>query len=167
MKQTPVKEWLQKQPGWLFSLYAIMAAFSTYACMYVYRRAYTAAGFEGLEFLGMELKTVLIISQVLGYTISKFLGIKIISEMTRDKRGISIIILILIAHASLLLFWLVPLPYSIIFFISEWFAPGYDLGPGFQLPGRAKKHRAVRCGVECEFYSIVRNCSQHRFLCNA
>ncbi len=124
MKQTQVKEWLQNQPGWLFSLYAIMAAFSTYACMYVYRRAYTAAGFEGLEFLGMELKTVLIISQVFGYTLSKFLGIKVISEMTRDKRGISIIVLILIAHASLLMFWLVPLPYSIIFL----FLNGLPLG---------------------------------------
>lgn len=124
MRGASVKMWLQKQPGWLFSLYAIMAAFSTYACMYVYRRAYTAAGFEGLEFLGMELKTVLIISQVFGYTISKFLGIKIISEMTHDKRGISILALILIAHASLLLFWLVPLPYSIIFL----FLNGLPLG---------------------------------------
>lgn len=92
--------------------------------MYVYRRAYTAAGFEGYEFMGMELKTALIISQVLGYMLSKFLGIKFVSEMTPDKRAWAIITLIFSAHFSLLLFWQVPQPFSIIFL----FLNGLPLG---------------------------------------
>ena len=39
--------------------------------MYAYRRAFTAAGFEGYDIWGIELKTALIVSQVLGYTLSK------------------------------------------------------------------------------------------------
>lgn len=124
MKQTAVKKWLQNQPGWLFSAYAILAAFSTYACMYVYRRAYTAAGFEGFEVFGVELKTALIISQVFGYTISKFLGIKVISEMDPANRGRAILVLIGIAHASLFLFWQVPQPWSVLFL----FLNGLPLG---------------------------------------
>lgn len=124
MKSDRVTAWLSKQPGWVFSLFAIFAAFNAYACMYVYRRAYTAAGFEGYEFMGMELKTALIIAQVLGYMLSKFIGIKFVSEMTTDKRAASIITLILIAHSSLFLFWQVPQPYSIIFL----FLNGLPLG---------------------------------------
>lgn len=124
MKETVIKKWLKEQPAWLFSLYAMIAAFSTYACMYVYRRAYTAAGFEGVEFMGLELKTVLIISQVLGYMLSKFIGIKVVSEMTPEKRAKTIIWLILSAHFSLFLFWQIPLPYSILFL----FLNGLPLG---------------------------------------
>lgn len=124
MKESRVTNWLRNQPGWVFSLYAITAAFSAYACMYVYRRAYTAAGFEGFEFFGMELKTLLIISQVLGYMLSKFIGIKIVSEMTPERRARSIIWLILTAHFSLFLFWQIPLPYSILFL----FLNGLPLG---------------------------------------
>ena len=124
MREKPVQKWLKRQHSALFSLYAIAAAFSTYACMYVYRRAYTAAGYEGYEIFGIELKTALIISQVFGYMLSKFIGIKVVSEMTTDRRSRSIVLLILTAHTSLLLFWLVPLPFSIIFL----FLNGIPLG---------------------------------------
>ncbi|TVQ66398.1 MAG: hypothetical protein EA360_06060 [Balneolaceae bacterium] len=124
MTESRVSVWLKKQPGWVFSLYAITAAFSAYACMYVYRRTYTAAGFEGFEFFGMELKTLLIISQVLGYMLSKFIGIKVVSEMTPERRARTIIRLILAAHFSLFLFWQIPLPYSILFL----FLNGLPLG---------------------------------------
>ncbi|NBB76011.1 MAG: hypothetical protein GVY02_01410 [Bacteroidetes bacterium] len=124
MRETSVQKWLKRQHSALFSLYAIAAAFSTYACMYVYRRSYTAAGYEGYDIYGIELKTALIISQVIGYMLSKFIGIKVVSEMATNRRSRSIVILILTAHTSLLLFWLVPLPYSILFL----FLNGLPLG---------------------------------------
>lgn len=124
LKSRALERWLRDQPGWVFSLYAILAAFSTYACMYAFRKTYTAAGFEGIEFWGLELKTLLIISQILGYTLSKFLGIKIVSEMTPDRRAWSILGFILFSHAALLFFWLIPPPYSILFL----FLNGLPLG---------------------------------------
>jgi len=62
----------------------------------------------------MDYKALLIISQVIGYALSKFIGIKVISEMGRSSRAISIIILTGIAEVALILFSIVPQPYSMI-----------------------------------------------------
>ena len=119
-----VTNWLEHQPKWVFSLFAILTAFSTYACMYAFRKAYLAAGFSGYAYWGMELKTLLIIFQIIGYTLSKFLGIKFVSEMTANWRAWSILGLILFSQAALFCFWALPLPYSIFFL----FLNGLPLG---------------------------------------
>ncbi len=49
-------------------------------------------------------KTLFVIAQVLGYTISKFLGIKIISELRPERRAVAILLLIAIAEVALLMF---------------------------------------------------------------
>ena len=67
---------------------------------------------------------MLIIAQLLGYTISKFLGIKIVAEMKSRSRGLSILLLVGIAAISLLLFALTPAPYNIVFM----FLNGVPLG---------------------------------------
>ncbi len=108
---------LAKANGFIFSAYAITAAFCTYFCMYAFRKPFAAATFDGelaLPFVAapLALKTVYIISQVLGYCCSKFLGIKVISEMTAEKRAISILGVIAVAWGSLLLFAVVPAPYN-------------------------------------------------------
>ena len=108
---------LAKANGFIFSVYAITAAFCTYFCMYAFRKPFAAGTFEGdlaLPFVAapLALKTVYIISQVLGYCCSKFLGIKVISEMTAEKRAISILGVIGVAWGSLLLFAVVPAPYN-------------------------------------------------------
>lgn len=108
---------LAKANGFIFSVYAITAAFCTYFCMYAFRKPFAAGTFDGelaLPFVAapLALKTVYIISQVLGYCCSKFLGIKVISEMTAEKRAISILGVIAVAWGSLLLFAVVPAPYN-------------------------------------------------------
>lgn len=110
-------------PGW-HCLYATIAAFCTYSCMYAVRKPFTVALFEDLSLLGIDYKIWLIGAQVLGYTISKFLGIKIVSEMRAENRAKYIASLIFIAQLSLLLFWIVPSPYNIIFL----FINGLPLG---------------------------------------
>jgi len=56
-------------PVTLFTVMAIMAAFSTYFCMYAFRKPFSAASYEGLQFLNtsFDLKTVLVTSQIIGY----------------------------------------------------------------------------------------------------
>ena len=108
---------LAKANGLVFSVYAITAAFCTYFCMYAFRKPFAAGTFEGELTVPMlatplALKTVYIISQVLGYCCSKFLGIKVISEMTAERRAVSILAVIAIAWTSLLLFAVVPAPYN-------------------------------------------------------
>lgn len=112
-----------------FSAYCIVAAFGTYFCMYAFRKPFTAGTFEDVVWLGLGYKTVLVASQVAGYTFSKFLGIKFVSEMPAPYRAVSILVLIAIAEAALLLFAITPPPYNFIWL----FVNGLPLGMVFGL----------------------------------
>ena len=107
--------WLAKTNGLVFSIYAIAAAFSTYFCMYAFRKPFAAGTFEAdawtLPLIANPIgfKTLLIISQVAGYCLSKFLGIKVISEMPAQKRALSILGVIGFAWGSLALFAVAPM----------------------------------------------------------
>lgn len=83
--------------------------------MYAFRKPFTAAMYEGMTLWGVDYKIILIISQVLGYMLSKFIGIKLVSEMTANKRILNILLLIGASWASLFLFAVVAHPYNFIF----------------------------------------------------
>jgi MFS family permease len=89
--------------------------------MYAFRKPFSAATYHVGD---IDYKVILVISQSLGYMISKFSGIKIISEMKERGRGIAILVLISIAALALLLFALTPYPYSAFFM----FINGLPLG---------------------------------------
>jgi hypothetical protein len=97
---------------WFGSLWAVTAAFGTYFCMYAFRKPFTAATYEDVFVAGVAFKTVLVTSQTLGYMLSKFIGIKVISEMPPERRAIGILALIAIAEVALVLFGLVPRPWN-------------------------------------------------------
>src|SRR5579872_4363915 len=78
---------LQRSPGWLFVLYLSLTSFTVYACMYGFRKPFTASSYEGLTVFGMSYKVVLVILQVLGYCTSKFIGIRFIAGMQPQKRA--------------------------------------------------------------------------------
>ncbi|MGN6438456.1 MAG: DUF5690 family protein [Agriterribacter sp.] len=107
-----------------FVVWCMIAAFGTYFCMYAFRKPFNAGTYEGLSLWGIHYKTVLIISQVFGYMLSKFIGIKVISELKSASRSKLIISLILFAEGALLLFGLVPHPYNFFFL----FLNGLPLG---------------------------------------
>ena len=92
--------------------------------MYGFRKPFTAASYNGIHFFGISYKVVLVIAQVLGYMLSKFYGIRFISQMQPSKRAGFIIKLIFTSWASLLLFALVPAPYNFVFM----FINGLPLG---------------------------------------
>jgi hypothetical protein len=85
------------------------AAFSTYFCMYAFRKPFTAATFEGEELFGTSLKATLVIAQLLGYMLSKFIGIRVIAEMRREYRGRAILGLIAAAELALIGLAVVPM----------------------------------------------------------
>jgi hypothetical protein len=111
------------------TLWAVAAAFGVYFCMYAFRKPFTAASFEGLQFGTLPYKTLLVAAQVLGYTISKFIGIKVIAEMPPARRAIALVCLVTFAELALLLFALVPSPYNVICL----FLNGLPLGMVFGL----------------------------------
>lgn len=115
--------------GTPFALWCMVAAFGAYFCMYGIRKPFTATSYEGMHAFGTDLKSVLVIVQVVGYMLSKFIGIKVIAEMPPQKRVHGILILTSVALACLLGFALVPVPYSVIFL----FGNGLMLGMVFGL----------------------------------
>jgi hypothetical protein len=100
--------WLRRASPAVFSSYAIFAAFTAYFCMYGFRKPFAAASFAGEGVLGMDLKTTLVLSQVIGYTLSKFLGVKVVTELAAERRAAMLVGLIAVAELALLAFGLLP-----------------------------------------------------------
>jgi len=139
--------------GTLFTGMAIMAAFSTYFCMYAFRKPFSAASYEGLMFLNtsFDLKTVLVISQIIGYALSKMIGIKVVSEVTRRSRFRMLVGMILAAQAALYAFAVLPpslkvmaiffngLPLGMVWGLVVWY-----------LEGR-KTSEMLLAGLSCSF----------------
>lgn len=91
-----------------------IAVFVTYVCMYAYRKPLSAATYNGLELWGYSYKVIIVITQVLGYLLSKFIGIKVIAELNPKNRIYMLLGLIGISLLSLFLFALTPFPYNFI-----------------------------------------------------
>jgi hypothetical protein len=126
-RDTPATLWSRRPL--LLSAWCLIAAFGTYFCMYAFRKPFTAATYTDTMLLGIDYKTVLVTAQVLGYTLSKFLGIKVIAEMQARWRAVTILGFIGVAHVALLLFGLTPPPFNWIWL----FLNGLPLGMVFGL----------------------------------
>jgi hypothetical protein len=118
-----VKKTLEKSEA-LLIIWCIMAAFGTYFCMYAFRKPFTTGLYENYQLWGMSYKSILIISQVFGYMLSKIIGIKVIAELKAKSRILLIIGLIAFAEIALLAFGYVPFPYNFSFL----FLNGLPLG---------------------------------------
>lgn len=113
-EENRITSWLSNRNKAVSTFFISLVAFLTYACMYGIRKPFTVAEFHGLTLWGMDYKALLIISQVIGYALSKFVGIKVISEMKRSSRAISIVLLTGAAECALILFSIVRPPFNII-----------------------------------------------------
>lgn len=98
----------------LFILWAGGAALLAYSLVYALRKPFTAAQFDGLTFFGMDYKVAVSIMQLLGYVLSKFLGIKFISELKPGGRLRFIVGAAALSEVSLVLFGLAPAPWNIV-----------------------------------------------------
>ncbi len=120
-----------------FIIWAIVASFGAYFCMYAFRKPFSAGLYEDLFLWGVGYKAILIISQVAGYTISKFAGIKVISELEPKNRIWLIITLIVLAEAALFFFGVAQHPYSFFFLFLNGLPLGMVYGVVFSfLEGR-------------------------------
>lgn len=98
----------------LFIFWAGGTALLSYSLVYALRKPYTAAAFAGYEVFDIDYKVVVTIVQIIGYIISKFIGIKLISELKQKDRLKFILLSVIVAEASLVLFGWFPAPYNII-----------------------------------------------------
>ena len=116
-----VGQWMGQR--WFLTMWCVLAAFGTYACMYGFRKPFTAASFGG-----PEAKAWLVVAQVVGYMFSKMLGIKVVSEMTPQRRGWVLLGLIAVAELALLAFALTPAPWGAVWMFCNGLALGMVFG---------------------------------------
>ncbi|PNB52649.1 hypothetical protein C1X77_27345, partial [Pseudomonas sp. GW531-E2] len=81
--------------------------------MYAFRKPFTAATFElvpGWHWV-LDYKIALIVAQVAGYALSKFIGIKVVSEIAPRHRAAAILALIGLSWLALVAFAIIPAPW--------------------------------------------------------
>jgi hypothetical protein len=127
--ETPSRTARAPLRGLSLSAWCLVAAFGAYFCMYGFRKPYTAASFAGEGLWGLGYKPVLVAAQVLGYTVSKFVGIKVVSEVEPHRRAMLLVALVAVAELALVGFAVTPAPYNLGFL----FLNGLPLGMVFGL----------------------------------
>jgi len=118
-----------------------------YATMYAFRKPFNAATYGEYTLWGFQLKSVLLTSQIIGYMLSKFIGIKVISELTNTSRKRLILYLILFAHAALLLFAIVPVPFKFVCLFLNGLPLGLVWGVLFSFVEGRKLTEALAAGI--------------------
>ncbi len=83
--------------------------------MYSFRKPFAAATFDHVPgwHLALDYKIALIIAQVVGYTMSKFIGVKVISEIKPQHRALAILGLIAVSWLALVAFAVIPAPWNL------------------------------------------------------
>ena len=151
--QSRLTVWLDSAPVPLFTIFAIATSFTTYFCMYAFRKPFSAAQYEGLSFLGttIDLKTAFVISQLLGYALSKVIGIRVCSEFSRGKRALGLVVMIGLAELALLLFAVLPYQFKVIAIFFNGLPLGMVWGlVVWYLEGR-RTSEMLLAGLSCAF----------------
>ena len=104
-----LERWLERRSDASITAFAIAAAFTAYFCMYAFRKPFAAAPYEGdLAGTGVALKTSYVVAQLVGYTLSKFLGTKFNAELEAHSRRGALLGLVGFSWISLWLLALLP-----------------------------------------------------------
>jgi hypothetical protein len=114
MRNNRITHFLATRHQAALTLWAMVAAFSAYGCMYAFRRPISVAKFADMQAWGLDYKTTVTLAQLIGYTISKFLGIRFVSEALPSQRIAAISVLIGVSELALLAFAIAPLPWNVL-----------------------------------------------------
>ncbi|MBC7947262.1 MAG: hypothetical protein H7Y42_05235 [Chitinophagaceae bacterium] len=116
---------------------AALVAFLAYSSVYAFRKPFTMATHNGAGYFGVSYQSLLIIAQVVGYMLSKFFGIKMISELKSKGRFKAGLLLTGCAWLSLFFLAIVPPPFGLICLFVNGFMLGFMWGIIFSyLEGR-------------------------------
>jgi MFS family permease len=126
MPSTALRNALRRAHSAVFTVVAGAAGFFAYFAMYAFRKPFTAATFEGVPgwHFALDYKIALVLAQVAGYALSKFIGVKVISEIEPRHRVAAILGLIGLAWLALIAFAFVPAPWN----VAALFINGLPLG---------------------------------------
>ena len=95
MGQT-LRERLDRANPLVFTVVAGLAGFCCYFSMYAFRKPFSAATFDAVAgwTFTLDYKIALVLAQVAGYALSKFIGIKVISELSPARRDGAILLFV-------------------------------------------------------------------------
>lgn len=131
------RKWISERNSAFQTIYAAVAAFSLYTCVYAFRKTFSAATFDDLTYIGIDYKVWLVMFQVVGYACSKFIGMRVIAELKPHARTGGILLMVSIAGLSWFGFGIVPPPYNMVFLLTNGLPLGLVWGMVFQyLEGR-------------------------------
>lgn len=122
--KSKITHWLETTNGFGFTVYVSVCSFCLYTCIFALRKTFGVATYENLSVWGADFKVWMVIFQVLGYMLSKFIGIKVVSELAAASRARGILIMVSVASLAWLFFAITPTPYNLIFL----FLNGLPLG---------------------------------------
>ena len=135
----------------LLNIIALFAGFLTYFCMYAFRKPFSAGTYKGYSLFGVEFKILGLTLQIVGYTLSKFLGIKVISEMTPKRRGIYLILFMTSSEVALILFGAIPAPYNVFCMFLVGLPLGMVWGVAFSYLEGRKTSELLGSGMAVSF----------------
>ncbi len=112
--------------SWRQILVLMAASFMAYFSIYAFRKPINATEFAGFSLggSGVDLKTALLVGQLLGYALSKYVGIVVCSSVSRAARGRTLLALAVAAEAALLAFAVAPGGWK----VAAMFVNGLPLG---------------------------------------
>jgi hypothetical protein len=146
-----VTRWLSRAGAGPFAVYAVVMAFTTYFAMYAFRKPFAAAHFSG-ETVGIfDLKSALIISQLCGYALSKFLGVKFNSEMKPSRRAWALVLLIVWAELALVLFAVLPPGGKVVALFLNGLPLGTIWGVVFSFLEGRRTSEILGAGLSCAY----------------
>ncbi len=109
-------------------LWAMVAAFGCYFCVYGFRKPFTAGLYLDHTWGEIHWKSVLISAQIAGYMLSKWCGIFFVSSITRENRAKAILLSIAVAQLALFGFGLCPAPWNFVFLLLNGLPLGMIFG---------------------------------------
>src|SRR3984885_3971220 len=112
---TRLRRVLERANPILFTTFAGLAGFAAYFSMYAFRKPFSVALFSDVPgwHFALDYKIALVLAQVFGYAVSKLIGVKLIAEITANKRAAAILLLIFLAWLALILFAVIPAPWNV------------------------------------------------------
>ena len=99
---------------YVLAIYASLLIFLLYTCCYAYRKPFTAALYEGETLFGFDLKILYVLSEIIGYALSKFIGVHILPSMQKHQRMYYIIGLLTFSELSWLGFGFLPISLKLV-----------------------------------------------------
>jgi hypothetical protein len=129
----------------------MVAAFVAYFCVYGFRKPFTAGTYDADGIWGLGFKELIVLTQVAGYTLSKFAGIRVIAETPPRRRIAALLGLVALAEAGLVAFGLLPRPWAALGLFVNGLALGMTFGLVFGFLEGRRSTEALAAGLCTSF----------------